>query len=115
MSKYIKRHGDTDGVGTRILGNLTDLMKIERDAILLPLPSSSLRVVEQYIGFHRTQSEYGGDWAMATFIEAIETEDQLKRDALILAKYNEEDLEAMWAVFQWLRSKAPAHQAAHLQ
>jgi len=44
---------------------------------------------------------------MATFIEATETSDEEKRKELrdkIIA-YNKEDLEATWAVFQWLRSK----------
>ncbi|MGB7436994.1 MAG: hypothetical protein WBR26_11560 [Candidatus Acidiferrum sp.] len=38
--------------------------------MVLPLPSLSLKVVEEYIGFKRSQTEYGGDWSMAMFIEA---------------------------------------------
>ena len=46
---------------------------------------------------------------MATFIEAAETNDQTKRHDLMtqILKYNREDLEAMWFVFEWLRTKHP--------
>ena len=72
------------------------------------------RAVEEYVGFKRTQDEYGGDWAMATFIEATETEDRVKRDELMgqIRTYNEEDLAATWAVFEWLRSRKPVAAAA---
>lgn len=82
---------------------------------LLPLPSFSLKVVEKYVGFKRTQAEYGGDWAMATFIEATETQDRARREELMgqICKYNEEDLAATWYVFDWLRAKHPQAQAAH--
>jgi predicted RecB family nuclease len=71
------------------------------------VPSYSLKVVEEYVGFKRTQDEYGGSWAMAKFILATETEDEAQRDSLMaeILKYNEEDLEATWAVFDWLRKK----------
>ena len=41
---------------------------------------------------------------MAKFILATETEDEAQRDSLMaeILKYNEEDLEATWAVFDWL-------------
>ena len=44
---------------------------------------------------------------MATFIEATETSDEAKRKELMdkIIAYNKEDLEAMWAVFGWLRAK----------
>ena len=43
---------------------------------------------------------------MAKYVEAVETEDEAKRQALIdeICAYNHEDLEATWAVFKWLRS-----------
>jgi len=47
---------------------------------------------------------------MATFIEATETSDEGKRRELMdkTAAYNRQDLEATWAVFEWLRSKIAA-------
>ena len=57
------------------------------------------------MGFKRTQREYGGDWSMAKFMEAVETEDESLRQKLMdeILTYNREDLEATWAVFTWLR------------
>jgi predicted RecB family nuclease len=110
ISKYIKRYGDPDGIAARILANLCDLLPITRNSLVLPLPSYSLKVVEEHVGFKRTQDEYGGAWAMATFIEATETQDKAKRDELMgqILTYNEEDLAATWAVLEWLRSRKPA-------
>lgn len=107
VTKYVDRFGDPDGIAKRVLGNLLDLLLITKDAIALPIPSYSLKVIEEYVGYQRTQAAYGGDWAMATFIEATETSDVAKRNALVqqILDYNREDLEATWAVFQWLRAK----------
>ena len=75
--------------------------------IVAPLPSYSLKVVETYVGFERTQEEYGGQWAMAKYIEATETNDENMRAEVMnsILEYNREDLAATWAVFKWLRSK----------
>ena len=74
-----------------------------------------MKVIEKYIGFKRSQSEFGGQWAMATFIEATETSDESKRKQLMdeILKYNEEDLAATWAVFEWLRAKASTTNPTH--
>jgi predicted RecB family nuclease len=109
LSKYIQRHGDVDGTAARVIANLLDLFTITKESIILPVPSFSLKVIEQYVGYKRKQAEYGGQWAMAMFIEATETSDEEKRRELMNAilAYNKEDLEATWAVFEWLRSKVP--------
>ena len=88
--------------------NLLDLLPITKNSIVLPLPSYSLKVVEKYVGFKRTLEEYGGDWAMAKYIEAVETEDPGQRDAVMneILDYNREDLEATWTVSKWLKSKS---------
>jgi len=107
IKKYIERFGDHESIAERILTNLLDLLPITQESIALPLPSYSLKVVEQYIGFKRTQYEYGGDWAMAKYIEATEMEDEKQRAEVMneILKYNQEDLEATWVVLQWLKSK----------
>jgi len=112
IEQYVDRYGDPDGVAARVLGNLLDLLPITKSAIALPLPSYSLKVVEEYVGFKRTQDEYGGSWAMAQFILATETEDEAERNQRMaeILRYNEEDLAATWAVFEWLRGKATATQ-----
>ena len=102
---YIQRHGDADGTARRVLANCVDLLPIVRNAIVLPVPSYSLKVVEPYVGFRRTLDEYGGDWSMARYIEATETSIKAERQAIMheIVAYNREDLEATWAVFRWLR------------
>ena len=44
---------------------------------------------------------------MAKFIEATELKDNKAREKVMkeILKYNNEDLEATWAVLQWLKSK----------
>jgi hypothetical protein len=88
-------------------GNQLDLLPITEASVILALPSYSLKVVEQYVGFKRTQDEYGGSWSMAQFIFATETDDEVRRDRLMaqIIKYNSEDLAAAWAVFDWLRKR----------
>jgi predicted RecB family nuclease len=110
LSKYMQRYGDVDGTAARVIANLLDLFTVTKESIILPVPSFSLKVIEQYVGYKRKQEEFGGQWAMATFIEATETSDEGKRKELMdnILAYNKEDLEAMWAVFQWLRSKTTA-------
>jgi predicted RecB family nuclease len=110
LSKYIQRHGDVDGTAARVIANLLDLFTVTKESIIVPVPSFSLKVIEQYVGYKREQEEFGGQWAMAMFIEATETSDEGKRKELMdkILAYNKEDLEAMWAVFQWLRSKTTA-------
>jgi len=100
---YIKRFGP-HGIADRVKANLLDLLPITRNSVVLPLSSYSLKVVEQYVGFQRQLEEYGGDWAMAKYIEATETEDENTRSALMnqILDYNREDLEATWAVLKWL-------------
>jgi uncharacterized protein len=110
LRRYAARFGDLGGIAARVGANLLDLLTVARDSVVLPLPSFSLKVVEDYVGFERKEVEYGGAWAMATFIEATETSDEEKRKELMdkIVAYNKEDLEATWAVFQWLRGKVPA-------
>ncbi len=103
----MERHGDTDGIAQRVLDNLVDLLPLTKKGIILAEPSYSLKVVEQVANFKRTQDEYGGKWAMAKYIEAVETEDTNVRQEIIdkISKYNEEDLAATWAVFKWLKKQ----------
>lgn len=107
ISLYIERYGDPEGIAQRVLDNLLDLLPITRNSVALPLPSYSLKVIEKHVGFQRTMDEFGGDWSIARYIEAVETEDEtLRKDVMDeILQYNQEDLEATWAVFQWLRSK----------
>ena len=115
LNLYIARYGDAEGIAERVKSNLLNLLSVANNSIVLPVPSFSLKVIEQYIGFKRSQSEFGGQWAMAMFIEATETSDEGKRKELMdeILKYNEEDLGATWAVFEWLRAKASTTNPTH--
>jgi predicted RecB family nuclease len=55
----------------------------------------------------RTQEEYGGDWSMAKYIEAIELQDEAQRATVMdeILTYNQDDLKATWAVLEWLKAK----------
>jgi predicted RecB family nuclease len=109
IRKYVQRYGDVNGAAARVIANLLDLLPITRESIVLPVPSFSLKVIEQHVGYKRKQTEFGGQWSMATFIEATETSDADKRQELMgeILAYNKEDLQATWAVFRWLQSKIP--------
>ena len=112
IEQYIDRYGDLDDIANRVLSNLLDLLPITKNSVALPLPGYSLKVVEKYVEFKRTQEEYGGQWSMAQFIFATETKNEAERNRRMaeILKYNEEDLAATWAVFEWLRGKGDSAQ-----
>lgn len=107
LDVYLERFGDRRGIGARVRADLCDLLRATQNAVALPLPSYSLKVVEKHVGFERTLLDTGGAWAIAKYIEAVETEDIAQRAALIdeVRAYNEEDLAATWAVLRWLKTK----------
>jgi predicted RecB family nuclease len=105
LDMYLERFGDRGRVARRVRRNLLDLLPLTQSSVAVPLPSYSLKVIEQYVGFRRTLEEANGDWAMATYIEATETEDETRRNELFqqVLGYNREDLAATWTVLSWLR------------
>ena len=106
INLYIDRYGDPDGVAGTVLDNLLDLLPETQRSIALPVSSYSLKVIEKYVGFKRTQDEFGGEWSMAKYIEATETEDEALRSEVMdsIVTYTREDLAATWAVLEWLKS-----------
>jgi predicted RecB family nuclease len=107
VKSYINRYGDSKGIAQRVLTNCVDLLRITRDALVLPDYSYSLNVVEKHAGFKRTMDEFGGDWSIVQYIKAVETEDEALRQKIMsdILKYNEEDLKATWEVLKWLKNK----------
>ena len=107
INHYKHNYGDDTGRADRVLANLLDLWRVTEESIVLPLPSYSLKVVEKYVNFKRTLPEANGNWSMATYIEATETEDGPTRERLMddIRTYNQEDLQATWAVLTWLQTK----------
>ena len=65
LNLYIARYGDAERIAERVKANLLDLLTVAKNSIVIPVPSFSLKVIEKYIGFKRSQSEFGGQWAMA--------------------------------------------------
>lgn len=114
LKNYLERYGDdAAGTGARVRAQLLDLLPITKAAVALPLPSYSLKVVEQSdavfeeTGFKRTADDVAkGDESIAAYMEAVETKDMSRREEIVAAirAYNQEDLEATWAVMKWLRS-----------
>ncbi len=108
INLYIDRFGDPDGIAEKLVQrNLLDLLPVTKNSFALPLPSYSLKVVERYVGYERTKVPgYKGDQSIARYMEAVETDDEALREEIMdeLCSYNHEDLEATWAVFEWLRA-----------
>ncbi len=55
INLYRERHGDPNGIATSVLDSLFDLLPVAQAAVMLPLPSYSLKVVEEYVGFKRSR------------------------------------------------------------
>ena len=126
ITEYINRYGDLPlpagipahplpagegrgegrpGVAAQVLTNLIDLLNLTRLSVAIPLPSYSLKVVDQYVGYRRTLVDANGAWSIVEYIKATETNDSAARAAIVnqILAYNEEDLDATWAVMEWLR------------
>jgi predicted RecB family nuclease len=107
IKEYLRRYGDPIGRASRVQLNLLNLLPVTERSVVLPLSSYSLKTIEKYVGFERTQDEYSGTWSMAKYIEATETEDESTRAEVMddIRTYNKEDLAATWSVLQWLRAR----------
>jgi predicted RecB family nuclease len=108
VRSYLERYGDEDtGTASRILDSLFDLLPCTKRTWALPLHSYSLKVVERHAGYRRKLPEANGAWAIAKYIEAVETEDEEQRQAHMgeILEYNEEDLDATWRILTWLLEK----------
>ncbi|MGA2615207.1 MAG: TM0106 family RecB-like putative nuclease [Spirochaetia bacterium] len=105
---YIDRYGDRAGVAARVLESCFDLLKAIRDSFALPVPSYGLKVIERLSGYRRSMKEYGGDWSISQYLRACESQDGQERARIMaeIARYNEEDLQAMGAILRWARGLA---------
>jgi predicted RecB family nuclease len=104
VRKYVGKYGDIDGIAARVLESLYDLHPVVEGSLVIPVPSYGLKLIERVAKYERKMPEAGGKWSMATYIEAVETDDPDKAAELIgeIVRYNEEDLDALWAVYRWL-------------
>jgi predicted RecB family nuclease len=76
LKSYIVKFGDPGRVAARVLDKCFDLLTAVRRSIALPVPS---------------------------YIRAGEKDDEGERARIMdeILRYNEEDLQATWAVFRW--------------
>lgn len=105
LSLYLKRYGDDQGIGQRIQKNLLDLWALLKASILIPLPSYSLKVIEEYVGFQRPDKDTGGYWSVMSYLKSTSTRNHKQRERLQqkLLAYNHADRLAMWYVLQWFQ------------
>jgi predicted RecB family nuclease len=102
---YRRRYEDPSGTAEILLQHLFDVHRATTDAVVLPVYSYSLKVVERFVGFTRQHAEANAEWAMARYIEATESGSAEERARVLdeVMAYNEEDLDATRAVLEWLR------------
>jgi len=102
---YTKRFGDRRGVARRIQANLLDFFELLKASVVVPIPSYSLKVLEKYVGFERSDQDTGGYWSVVNYLKSISTKNQARREEIMsqLLAYNCSDLEAMWHIMVWFQ------------
>jgi predicted RecB family nuclease len=81
---------------------------LTQDCFALPISSYGLKSVEKYLGYKRTQTNFGGDWSISQYVDCIQAENKDAANELLAAivDYNREDIEATWFVFNWLKDNS---------
>lgn len=104
VSRYMNRYEDGGKVGQRVLNNLWNLYSIVTASVVLPVPSYSLKQLEGFVGFARTQEEYGGSWSIVRYNQYLQAsnKEEAERILMEIRTYNREDLLATYAVYKWL-------------
>jgi len=103
VSNYINRFGDINSTGQRVLDNLWDLYRAILNSVTLPVPSYGLKQIESFVGFKRTQEEYGGSWSIVRYNNYLEAPTKEEADKILneIKVYNGEDLMATYEVYKW--------------
>jgi len=104
VSSYINNYGDAHSIGQRIVDNLWDLYPAILNSVTLPVPSYSLKEIEKFVGFKRTQEEYGGSWSIVRYNRYLEASTKKEADKIMneIKIYNGEDLMATYEVYKWM-------------
>ena len=106
VSRYLERFGDdAAGTGATVLASLLDLLPVAKQTVAVPLPSYSLKLVENLAAFKRSDGDVGkGDDSIVAYTTARGSDDPVMQAEIIesIRAYNEEDLAATWAVQEWL-------------
>lgn len=74
------------------------------DTVILPVPSYGLKQIEKFVGFERSQEEYGGSWSLVKYNQYLQAIDAETSNKILdeIKTYNAEDLLATYAVYNWL-------------
>jgi predicted RecB family nuclease len=104
VSSYISRFGDTNSTGQRVLSNLWDLYRAIVNSVTLPVASYSLKQIEGFVGFKRSQEQYGGSWSIARYNNYLEATTKDEADIILneIKTYNGEDLMSVYEVYKWI-------------
>ncbi|NMA55075.1 MAG: hypothetical protein GX952_03965 [Firmicutes bacterium] len=83
--------------------------------LFLPTPSYGLKWVEKLAGFQRSQEEFGGLWSIITYDRYINAPTKEQADKILdeILTYNQDDLIASLAVYEWLE-KIVADPTSHV-
>ncbi len=101
VNQYVERYGDHGEVARRLDGALFDLLPVARASIIPPTSGFSLKSIEKLAGYERTLKGRDGSWVMAQYRLAARGDSEV--DLQEVNAYNAEDLEATWAVMEWLQ------------
>ena len=82
--------------------NLVNLEKVVKDAVIMPVPSYSLKNIARYLGFKWKNKEANAMQSMCWYAEYLETKDRKFLDLSI--QYNEDDCLALLFLKDWLIS-----------
>jgi predicted RecB family nuclease len=106
VSSYINRFGDIHSTGKQVLENLWDLYRAILNSVTLPVPSYGLKQIESFVGFKRTQEEYGGSWSIVRYNEYLEASTRGEADKILneIKVYNGEDLMATCEIYKWVET-----------
>ena len=92
IEHYVTRYGDERGIVKQLLSNLVDLLPLVRNSVCLPIPSYSIKLVEQWAGFRRKHQQRDGTWAIRQFMQLSSPGDRAHKESIIeeLESYNQE-------------------------
>ena len=106
IDRYIARLGAPDAFvrAVRAPGTLLDLHRELERCVRLPLRSTSIKFVAPWLGFAWSNPEADAAWSTAQLHRAREAADPAERARILaeVARYNEDDLQAMRVVWRWL-------------
>ncbi len=110
LKRYIARHGDRDGIASRVIAAMFDLRQAFQRAVVLPLRSYSIKPLAKHLGFAWRNPEANSQWSTVQYRRARASDDPDERERLFaaIAEYNDDDLRAMRHVWDWLVREAPA-------